>query len=153
MPAVITKTTVAALLACVSLGVFGEVPPLTGAAETPAAAPDASAPLTAPPAVSAADEVEEVVIAAPEPRYVAPTRRDQIGRIWAPVFINNQGPFRLVLDTGANRSCVIAKVASRLQLTPDHFRVDAAAGRHRERDGADGARQFAAGGRFVDHRL
>jgi hypothetical protein len=59
------------------------------------------------------------VIAAPEPRYVSPTRRDQIGRIWAPVFINNQGPFRLVLDTGANRSCVIARVASRLHLTPD----------------------------------
>jgi Aspartyl protease len=120
MPAVRAKTTVAALLACVSLGVFGEVPPLTGAAETPAVVPDASAPVAAAPAVSAPDDVEEVVIAAPEPRYVAPTRRDQIGRIWAPVFINNQGPFRLVLDTGANRSCVIAKVASRLQLTPDH---------------------------------
>ena len=41
-----------------------------------------------------------MVISAPEPRYVSPTRRDRIGRIWAPVFINDQGPFRLVLDTG-----------------------------------------------------
>src|SRR5918993_608268 len=50
---------------------------------------------------------EEVVVAAPEPRYVAPTRRDRIGRVWAPVYINGQGPFRLVLDTGANRTAVI----------------------------------------------
>ena len=28
---------------------------------------------------------EEVVVSAPEPRYVAPTLRDRIGRIWAPV--------------------------------------------------------------------
>lgn len=56
----------------------------------------------------------EIVVSAPEPRYVAPTRRDRIGRIWAPVYLNGQGPFRLVLDTGANRSAVIASVADAL---------------------------------------
>ena len=30
----------------------------------------------------------EVVVAAPEPKYVAPTLRDRIGRIWAPVFVD-----------------------------------------------------------------
>jgi len=59
---------------------------------------------------------EEVLVEAPEPRYVAPTRRDRIGRIWAPVMINGQGPFRLVLDTGASRSAVIGSVAQALGI-------------------------------------
>jgi predicted aspartyl protease len=57
---------------------------------------------------------EEIVVAAPEPRYVAPTLRDRIGRIWAPVHINGKGPFRLVLDTGANRSVVTHQTATQL---------------------------------------
>ena len=60
--------------------------------------------------------IEEVVIQAPEPRYVAPTRRDRIGRIWAPVYINNQGPFRLVLDTGSSHAAVNASVAAALGI-------------------------------------
>jgi predicted aspartyl protease len=60
------------------------------------------------------DELSEIVVQAPEPRFVAPTRRDQIGRIWAPVWINDKGPFRLVLDTGANHSGVTAQVAELL---------------------------------------
>ena len=69
------------------------------------------------PAANIADPAEllqEVTVAAPEPRYVAPTRRDRIGRIWAPVYLNGKGPFRLVLDTGANRSAVITSVAELL---------------------------------------
>jgi predicted aspartyl protease len=50
---------------------------------------------------------------------VAPTRRDKIGRIWAPVFINGKGPFRLVLDTGASRSAINASVAKTLGIAPD----------------------------------
>jgi hypothetical protein len=46
-----------------------------------------------------------------EPRFVAPTRRDRIGRIWAPVMIDGKGPFRLVLDTGANHSALTAASA------------------------------------------
>jgi predicted aspartyl protease len=63
---------------------------------------------------------EEVVVAAPEPRYVAPTLRDRIGRVWAPVYINGVGPFRLVLDTGANRSVVIRSVADRIGIPVTH---------------------------------
>jgi predicted aspartyl protease len=62
---------------------------------------------------------EEVVVSAPEPRYVAPTQRDRIGRIWAPVYIDGKGPFRLVLDTGANRSVVTYRTAQRLGKAPD----------------------------------
>jgi hypothetical protein len=54
--------------------------------------------------------LEEVVVSAPEPRYVAPNTRDSIGRIWAPVLINGKGPYRLVLDTGASRSAVTQRV-------------------------------------------
>jgi predicted aspartyl protease len=60
---------------------------------------------------------EEVLVTAPEPRYVAPTLRDRIGRIWAPVYIDGKGPFRLVLDTGANRSVVTYSTAARLGKT------------------------------------
>jgi predicted aspartyl protease len=67
----------------------------------------------------AQDDLSEIVVQAPEPRFVAPTRRDQIGRIWAPVWINGKGPFRLVLDTGANRSGVTAQVAELLGISLD----------------------------------
>ena len=62
------------------------------------------------------DELAEILIQAPEPRYVAPTNRDRIGRVWVPVYLNGKGPFRLVLDSGATRSAVVASVAQRLGL-------------------------------------
>jgi predicted aspartyl protease len=65
------------------------------------------------------DELTEILVEAPEPRFVAPTLRDRIGRIWAPVWINGKGPFRLVLDTGATHSGVTANVAERLGLPLD----------------------------------
>jgi hypothetical protein len=55
------------------------------------------------------------VVEAPEPRFVAKTTRDRIGRIWAPVLIDGKGPFRLVLDTGANHSAVIPSTAAVLR--------------------------------------
>jgi predicted aspartyl protease len=75
-------------------------------------------PVPPPGAPPAADAMPEVKVEAPEPRYVAPTRRDRIGRIWAPVLINGKGPFRLVLDTGASHSALIASTAATLGLTP-----------------------------------
>ncbi|HEY7638222.1 MAG TPA: aspartyl protease family protein [Steroidobacteraceae bacterium] len=60
--------------------------------------------------------IDEVLVEAPLPRYVAPTLRDSIGRIWAPVFINGKGPFRLVLDTGATRSALLPRVARALGI-------------------------------------
>jgi aspartyl protease len=71
------------------------------------------------PVPAAEEPTPEVQVQAPEPRYVAPTRRDRIGRIWAPVFINDKGPFRLVLDTGASRSGVTRDVAAALGIAPD----------------------------------
>ena len=106
------------LLAAVSVLIGATEPPATSA--TPAAG--AAAPAAATPAPAAGDTLEEIVVEAPEPRYVSPTRRDRIGRVWAPVFINGKGPFRLVLDTGASNSAVNARVAEKLglPLTEDH---------------------------------
>ena len=53
-----------------------------------------------------------------EPLFAAPTRVDRIGRIVAPVFINGLGPFRLVLDTGANHTTISPALAARLGLVP-----------------------------------
>jgi predicted aspartyl protease len=66
--------------------------------------------------------LDDIAVTADEPRFVAPTRRDRIGRIWAPVSINGQGPFRLVLDTGASHSALTARVAETLgiQVDPGH---------------------------------
>jgi predicted aspartyl protease len=72
------------------------------------------APVHADPAAPAPPSVEEVIVSSPEPRYVAPTTRDRIGRIWAPVLINGQGPYRLVLDTGASRSAITQRVVDDL---------------------------------------
>jgi predicted aspartyl protease len=72
---------------------------------------NAAALLAAPPA-----PIQEVQVTAAEPRFVAPTRRDHIGRIWAPVTINGKGPFRLVLDTGASQSAIIARTARLLGI-------------------------------------
>lgn len=63
--------------------------------------------------------LDELAVTAAEPRFVAPTRRDRIGRIWAPVLVNGKGPFRLVLDTGASHSALTARVASEIGLTID----------------------------------
>jgi len=86
--------------------------PATTTAPAAAAAPTAVAPAADP-------ELAEIVVQAPEPRYVAPTNRDRIGRVWVPVYINEKGPFRLVLDSGATRSAVTPKVASTLNLPLD----------------------------------
>jgi clan AA aspartic protease (TIGR02281 family) len=51
--------------------------------------------------------------------YAVPTRIDQIGRIVAPVYINGQGPFRFMLDTGANHTVLAEAAARRLGLDPD----------------------------------
>ena len=63
--------------------------------------------------------MEDVAVTAEEPRFVAPTRRDRIGRIWAPVLVNGQGPFRLVLDTGASHSALTPGLAQALGITLD----------------------------------
>jgi hypothetical protein len=54
-----------------------------------------------------------------EPVYVAPTQLDRIGRLMAPVYINGQGPYAFVIDTGASRSVIAPHIAVALGLQPD----------------------------------
>lgn len=46
-------------------------------------------------------------------------REDRIGRVVAPISVNGQGPFRFIVDTGANRSVVSQALAERLGLAPN----------------------------------
>ncbi len=58
-------------------------------------------------------------LAEAEPLYAAPTRADRAGRIHAAVMINGVGPYRFILDTGANTSALSPKVADDLSLHGD----------------------------------
>jgi hypothetical protein len=106
----------AALVVAIGLALAPERAPGTVQAVPPIGSPTAPAQASS---IDAVDQLAEVMVEAPEPRYVAPTRRDQIGRIWAPVLINGRGPFRLVLDTGASSSAVTAMVALALGMPTD----------------------------------
>jgi predicted aspartyl protease len=50
--------------------------------------------------------------------FATPTTRDHIGRVVVPVMINGQGPFRFIVDTGANRSTISPHLVRTLGLTP-----------------------------------
>ena len=47
------------------------------------------------------------------------TTLDRTGRVVAPVFVNGEGPFRFIVDTGANRSVLSWPLAYRLGLTEE----------------------------------
>ena len=83
--------------------------PLSTVTVPPATPPVASAPLRDP----------------NEPLFAVPTQRDRIGRILAPVMINGKGPFRLIIDTGANHSTVSPHMLEKLGLvpTPENDRI------------------------------
>jgi predicted aspartyl protease len=101
----------------IALGLWSALPAQSPArAEAPAVGATAPAGSAVP---DVAGALADFLVEAPEPRFVAPTRRDQIGRIWAPVYINGRGPFRLVLDTGASHSGVTSMVALALGIPVD----------------------------------
>src|SRR5437667_870358 len=109
------------LVACL-LGIATAAAP---AADTPpdpvggAPAPPTAAPPPEPAMITPNQEVlNEIIVETTEPQFVAPTRRDRIGRIWAPGLIDGKGPYRLVLDTGANRSAIPAHTAQLMGVLP-----------------------------------
>ena len=50
------------------------------------------------------------------PSYAIATRPGRIGMIVAPVMINGKGPFRFMLDTGANRTVLASSTVAKLAL-------------------------------------
>ncbi len=50
------------------------------------------------------------------PDFAIPTTADGVGRVMAPVYVNGQGPFRFVVDTGANRSVLSPRLAAQLLI-------------------------------------
>ncbi|MEZ5959907.1 MAG: retroviral-like aspartic protease family protein [Hyphomonadaceae bacterium] len=56
--------------------------------------------------------------ASPEDFAFGAARSDRLGRVVAQVTVNGRGPFRFIVDTGANRSAVSPGLAAALGLTP-----------------------------------
>jgi len=77
---------------------------------TPQSQPVAATAAAAPEAAPAPPPAEEAAL------YAVPTAKDRVGRVLAPVMINGQGPFRFIVDTGANRSAVSPRVVAALGL-------------------------------------
>lgn len=86
-----------------------------GASTTPPlVASSAPAPAT-PPALKPQDRL-----------FACPTTRDYVGRVLTSVMIDGKGPFRFIIDTGANQSTISPKLALALGLAPsahDSLRV------------------------------
>jgi predicted aspartyl protease len=51
-------------------------------------------------------------------RFATPTGHDEVGRIVVPVMIDGKGPFRFLVDTGADGSMVSPALARKLGLSP-----------------------------------
>jgi predicted aspartyl protease len=66
--------------------------------------------------VPAAGNLPTATVQKPDHLFASPTRADRIGRILAPVKINGRGPFRMVVDTGANQSVVTNALVEALGL-------------------------------------
>ena len=50
--------------------------------------------------------------------FASPTTLDHVGRVVAAVMVDGKGPFRFIVDTGANRSTISPRLAAALGLTP-----------------------------------
>jgi hypothetical protein len=81
---------------------------LSLAASAVNASPDVAAPDSPAPA---ADKV-----AVDTSLFASPTTRDHIGRVVVPVKINGRGPYRFIVDTGANHSTISPGLAQMLGL-------------------------------------
>jgi len=102
----------ALLLVCVQCMLLASATRATDAALPVAPAPPSPAPTGATAAGLAAPIV-------PDPDallFAAPTTVDRIGRVVAAVMVNGKGPFRFIVDTGANYSTIAPQLVSALGL-------------------------------------
>jgi len=73
--------------------------------------PSAANSIAEEPAVPALPSAEQAL-------FASPTTRDHVGRVVVPVTINGKGPFRFIVDTGANHSTISARLVETLGLQP-----------------------------------
>jgi hypothetical protein len=92
---------------------------LAGAEPLPSPLPNVWVLPPAPPLQIKPVVLEHVSVVGQEPRYVAATRLDKIGRIWAPVKVNGHGPYRLVLATGASHTALTPHLTEALGIRGD----------------------------------
>lgn len=99
-----------ALLAGIALASAGSaVPAFSDGAAAPAAPLATSASAAA--ATPQAPKPQDLLLA-------CPTTRDYVGRVVAAVMVDGKGPFRFIVDTGANDSTISPKLARSLGLAP-----------------------------------
>ncbi|MBU6372067.1 MAG: aspartyl protease family protein [Alphaproteobacteria bacterium] len=117
-PAARTMIALAAVRAalCAAVLAGGAMGAAAGVAAQPPVRPStapsaATSPATPAPAAAVPPAEDEAV-------YAIPTRKDRIGRVLAPVHVNGQGPFKFIVDTGANSSVASPRLAEALGLTP-----------------------------------
>lgn len=67
-------------------------------------------------AAAAGEAVDPENASAQETLFATPTEFDRVGRIMAPVMINGRGPFRLLVDTGANATTLSTRLADELGI-------------------------------------
>ena len=89
---------------------------LFGGASSAGASPT-TAPLDMPP-VEVAEPGSVAAVRSDALLFASPTTRDHIGRVVVPVMINGRGPFRFIVDTGANHSTISPGLARELGLKP-----------------------------------
>jgi predicted aspartyl protease len=80
--------------------------PLSSPSSPNSSSPNSPSPVSPSPEDPTADDV----------LFASPTRLDHIGRIVAPVMIDGQGPFRFIVDSGANYSTITPQLAGKLGL-------------------------------------
>jgi hypothetical protein len=98
-----------ALLAGVALASAGPVLPALSHYASAAPAPSAAS----------ASAAGAPLALKPQDRLLAcPTTRDYVGRVVAAVMVDGKGPFRFIIDTGANESTISPKLAIALGLAP-----------------------------------
>lgn len=103
----------AAVSAAPATDTVGHVAPPTPALVSPPPSP-ATAPSTKPGSMAAAPQA----LSPQDLLFACPTSLDHIGRVVALVMIDGKGPFRFIIDTGANHSTISPELATQLQLQP-----------------------------------
>src|SRR5258705_9953801 len=64
-------------------------------------------------------ETDTHIVPPVEPQFAIATRLDRAGRIVVPVYIDDHGPYRFLLDTGATHSAVSHRLVQELHLVTD----------------------------------